>query len=196
MNKKKIGVAGAAVLSAMVVGGGAIYGNIQAESTTSPSPTATIAATSGGYNGSSIAPVETATVMPSIAPTSIFAPTPTIAPTPIVAPTQVPTPTPVLIQKPKKMEVLKAKRLNKRTIQVKWKIQDFVYGYEVQLSTGKKFAKKATKTKDITKYETKTRFKLLKRNKTYYVRLRAYRLDTEMKKVYGKYSKVVKVKKK
>ncbi|MBQ2800418.1 MAG: InlB B-repeat-containing protein [Lachnospiraceae bacterium] len=64
-------------------------------------------------------------------------------------------------------------------------------GYEITYSTDKKF-KKSVKTTTSTK-TTKTITKL-KKNKTYYVKVRAYKVDSAKQKVYGKYSKVVKVK--
>ncbi len=38
------------------------------------------------------------------------------------------------------------------------------------------------------------RYEKVKNNKTYYVRVRAYKLDSASKRVYGKYSKMKKVK--
>lgn len=63
-------------------------------------------------------------------------------------------------------------------------------GYEVQYALNKKFKKAKTKT---TKKTTFT-IKKLKKKKTYYVRVRAYTIDANRKKVQGKWSKVKKVK--
>lgn len=58
-------------------------------------------------------------------------------------------------------------------------------------STDKKFKKSVTK-----KTTSKTSFTLtkLKKGKTYYVRVRAYKVDSTGKKVYGKYTSAKKVK--
>ena len=54
-------------------------------------------------------------------------------------------------------------------------------GYQIQYSTSKKFTKKTTYT-----------VKNLKNKKTYYVRVRAYKLDANGKKVYSKWTTVKK----
>ena len=56
-------------------------------------------------------------------------------------------------------------------------------GYEVQYSTSKKFTKKTSYT-----------VKSLKDKTTYYVRVRAYKLDKNGKKVYSKWTSITKVK--
>ena len=65
-------------------------------------------------------------------------------------------------------------------------------GYEVQYSTSKKFTKKTTKSKTTKK--TSYTVKSLKDKTTYYVRVRAYKLDENKNKVYGSWSKVKRVK--
>ncbi len=65
-------------------------------------------------------------------------------------------------------------------------------GYKVTYSTDKKFKKKVTKTKDIKK-NTLT-LKKLKKDKTYYVKVQAYKKDSKGGKVYSKVSKVSKLK--
>ena len=67
------------------------------------------------------------------------------------------------------------------------KLNDYFFKDEEFL---KKFKKSVTK-----KTSTKTTYtiKKLKKSKTYYVRVRAYKIDSAGKKVYSKYSKVVKV---
>ena len=64
-------------------------------------------------------------------------------------------------------------------------------GYEISCSIDKKWKKsvKTVTSKGITKTITK-----LKKNKTYYVKVRAYKLDSTGEKVYGSYSKVKKIK--
>ena len=64
-------------------------------------------------------------------------------------------------------------------------------GYEIKISTNKNF-KKSVKTITFTKKNTTV--KNLKKNKTYYVKVRAYKIDANGNKVYGSYSNVMKVK--
>lgn len=65
-------------------------------------------------------------------------------------------------------------------------------GYEVQVSSDKKF-KKIVLKKDSTKNKLTVKGKKLKSNKTYYVRVRAYATYTDTKgktvKVYSKWNK-------
>lgn len=67
-------------------------------------------------------------------------------------------------------------------------------GYQILYSTDKKFKKNVKKV--LTKKTTCTLTKL-KKKKTYYVKVRAYKLDSKGEKVFGAYSKVktVKIKK-
>lgn len=64
-------------------------------------------------------------------------------------------------------------------------------GYEIVYSTSKKFTKKTT-GKISTKKNSYT-IKKLKKGKTYYFKVRAYKLDKQNKKVYGPYSKAKKL---
>ena len=66
-------------------------------------------------------------------------------------------------------------------------------GYQVKISTSKKFKSKATKT--ITTAKVKFVVKKLKANKKYYVKARAYKVVNKAK-VYGKWSAVKQVKNK
>lgn len=63
-------------------------------------------------------------------------------------------------------------------------------GYEVSYATNKKF--KSAKKKTTNK--TTITLKNLKKGRTYYVRVHAYKLDSANKKVYGKWSKIKKIK--
>ena len=63
-------------------------------------------------------------------------------------------------------------------------------GYQVKVSTSKKFAKKTTVT--VNAKSVKVTVKKLKANKTYYVKARAYK-KVSGSKVYGKWSKVIKI---
>lgn len=59
------------------------------------------------------------------------------------------------------------------------------HGYQLQVSTDKSFnSKKESYAADSTTFSIKDRYK----NKTYYVRVRAYKLDSRGKKIYGKFS--------
>lgn len=60
---------------------------------------------------------------------------------------------------------------------IKWKKQsNSTTGYQIQISTNKKFAKKATMTKTVKKNSiTKLNVKKLKPKKRYYVRIRTYK---------------------
>ena len=62
--------------------------------------------------------------------------------------------------------------------------------YQITYSTSPKF----TGSKKITAKSLKKTIRKLKEGKTYHVKVRAYKLDSLKQKVYGKYSKTVKVK--
>lgn len=85
---------------------------------------------------------------------------------------------------------LKNKKKKQLTITIK-KVTGAA-GYQVTYSTDKKFKKKVTKNKNITK-NTLT-LKKLKKGKTYYVKVKAYKKDSAGRKVYSKFSKVAKLK--
>lgn len=93
---------------------------------------------------------------------------------------------------PKKMKITSTKNKKGKKLEVKWKKQSGVAGYEVSIATKKNFKKgkivKNTKSASYT-------FKKLSK-KTYYVRIRAY-VKVNGKKVYSPYSsvKTVKIKK-
>ena len=91
----------------------------------------------------------------------------------------------------KKTTLSSAKNSKSKKIIVKYKKSSGAKGYEISYSTDKKFKKSVTK-----KTSTKTSYTIskLKKGKTYYVRVRAYKLDSAGKKVYSKYSKAIKVK--
>lgn len=102
-----------------------------------------------------------------------------------------------LYAKWKKVKVNRAsikslKRRSARKAKVSYKKVSGAKGYQIAYSTSRKFKKSGTKYKTTTlRSKTLTR---LKKNKTYYVKVRAYKKDSTGKKVYGKYSKVKKVK--
>ena len=80
-------------------------------------------------------------------------------------------------------------RLSGNKVKLKWKKVSGAKGYQVVYATNSKF-KKATKK---TTAKITLTMKKLKKGKTYYVKVRAYKLDSTGNKVYGKYSKVKKV---
>ena len=77
-----------------------------------------------------------------------------------------------------------------RKLKVSWKKVTGANGYQVVCAANKKFTK-GKQTLTVTKQSAV--FKNLKK-KTYYVKVRAYKVDSTGTKVYGKYSSVKKVK--
>ena len=81
------------------------------------------------------------------------------------------------------------KNIRGRKVVVKWKNVVGISGYQIQYATNKKY-KKAKKTVTHKKQYV---IKKLRKKKNYYIRVRAYTVYNG-KKVYGKWSKVKKVK--
>ena len=127
------------------------------------------------YGGKKSEPQPTTTAAPTTKPTTV-APTTTQAAKVSVGKTAVKSAT-------------KKKSAKKASIVLK-KVSG-VAGYQVKVSTSKKFDKKTTVT--VNAKSVKVTVKKLKANKTYYVKARAYK-KVSGSKVYGKWSKVVKVK--
>ena len=96
--------------------------------------------------------------------------------------------TKVSVSSTKVTKVNRSKNGKKLTVKVA-KVSD-ADGYEVQYSTSSKFTTKTTKKVSMKK--TKTTIKKLKKKKTYYVRVRAYK-TVNGKKVYSDWSSVKKV---
>ncbi len=118
-----------------------------------------------------------------------------VTPAPIVtqqsATVVTPTPAPS-VNKPAKVKSFTAKNTKSKKVVLKWKKNSKAKGYVIERSLKKKkgFKKIATIKKNKTvKYVDKK----VKKNKTYYYRIRAY-VKNGGKKVYSKYSKVIKVK--
>lgn len=65
-------------------------------------------------------------------------------------------------------------------------------GYQIAYSTSRKFTKSTTKY--ITTSERKQTVKKLKKGKTYYVRIRAYKMDSAGNKIYGSYGNTKQIK--
>lgn len=80
--------------------------------------------------------------------------------------------------------IVKNKRLREYPFNIK---------YEVKYATSKKFKKKDTVTKNVKK--TSISLSKLKKNKKYYVKIRAYKV-VKGKKIYGSYSIIKTIKKK
>lgn len=92
-----------------------------------------------------------------------------------------------------KVKIKKVKRFhNGKKVKLLLKKVSKVSGYQVKISVTKKFKRKKTRT--IKSVKTKFIVSRLKRNKKYYVKVRAYAIVGK-KKVYGKWSKVKKISK-
>ena len=143
-------------------------------------------------------------VAPDATPTPTISPTPTPTVTPTAVPTKQPTITPSNTSGNKSVtgKVSNKKTLPKanlrmlknkkgRKLVVRWNTVKGAKGYQLQYALSKKFKKK----KSIQTKKTKYTIKKLKKKKTYYIRVRAYKMNGK-KKVYGKWSKVKKVKRK
>ncbi len=87
---------------------------------------------------------------------------------------------------PKKPSVKSAQAVKGKKLTVKWAKDKMASGYQVQVSTDKKF-KKDMKSKKISK--TSYTFTKLKIGKKYYVRLRSYK-ESDKGLLYGTWSKV------
>ena len=90
-----------------------------------------------------------------------------------------------------KASLTSAKNSKSKQILLKYKKVSGAKGYEISYSTDKKFKKAVTK-----KNTAKTSYTIskLKKGKIYYVRIRAYKMDSTGKKVYGKHSSMKKAK--
>ena len=151
-------------------------------------------------------PTATPTVKPTTVPTVIPTLKPTIAPT--VTPTSLPTKQSTVmpsITSGNKSVIAKVsnkktlpkvnlrvpKHKKSRKLVVRWNAVKGAKGYQLQYALNKKFKKK----KSIQTKKTKYTIKKLKKKKTYYIRVRAYKMNGK-KKVYGKWSTVKAVKRK
>lgn len=138
-------------------------------------------------------PTPTPTVTPTVKPTAVPTAIPTLKPT--IAPTVTPSVTPdnsdkISGKKTLSKVILQVPKNKKgRKLVVRWNAVKDVKGYQLQYALNKKFKKK----KSIQTKKTKYTIKKLKKKKTYYIRVRAYKMNGK-KKVYGKWSTVKKVK--
>lgn len=100
------------------------------------------------------------------------------------------------VKKPARAKIKRAYAKKKAAKLVKIKIKKVkgAKGYQVQISKAKKFKKKNLLVRrNVKKLKPVIKSKKLKNKKKLYVRVRAYVLDTNGKKIYGKWSKVKKV---
>ena len=88
--------------------------------------------------------------------------------------------------------IKKLRQTAKTKLKVSYKKISGAKGYQITYSTSKKFSKKTTKT--IYSKSTAKTLSKLKKGKKYYVKVRAYKLDSTGERVYGKYSKVKRLK--
>lgn len=102
----------------------------------------------------------------------------------------------------KKPEISSVKNTQKRTIAIKAFLNyNHISGYEIQYATSKKFKKARKIVVSSTKKKLTKKIKKLKKNKTYYIRVRAYSVydpskyvsDASSKTYYSKWSKAKKI---
>ncbi|MFP3154783.1 InlB B-repeat-containing protein [Lachnospiraceae bacterium ZAX-1] len=89
---------------------------------------------------------------------------------------------------PKQAKTPTLKNSKSKQLVVSYKKTSNAKGYEISYSTIKTFSK--AKTKTTTSTSLTATIKQLKKGTTYYVKVRAYKLDSAGNKVYGSYSKV------
>ena len=155
--------------------------------TVSPTATPTVSPTVSPTATPTVSPTATPTVSPTATPTVSPAATPTVSPS--VTPTEKPKVTPISVNRLERVVVGTVKNIRGRKVVVKWKNVVGISGYQIQYATNKKY-KKAKKTVTQKKQYV---IKKLRKKKTYYIRVRAYTVYNG-KTVYGRWSKVKKVK--
>lgn len=95
--------------------------------------------------------------------------------------------------KPKNIAISSLKNLKNKTLQVNWKSQWNVKGYQVQYATNAKFTKNKVTKKAAKSSYTGMNIKKMKK-KTYYVRIRTYAKGEDGKTYYSDWSKTKKIK--
>ena len=99
--------------------------------------------------------------------------------------------------KPAATSITKATSKSKK-VTLKYKASKTADGYEIERSTNKKKGftaiKDVNKAKTVTYVDKNSKKNVLKKGKTYYYRVRAYKYNDDGSKVYSKYSKVKAVK--
>ena len=101
-----------------------------------------------------------------------------------------------------KPKIISVKNSKKKAVSIKFSLADKKAGYKIQYSTSKKFKKAKTITVKSTKNKLTKKITKLKRGKTYYIRVRAYRIydpskygSTDPKETYySKWSKPKRIK--
>lgn len=155
-------------------------------------PEPTVSPQSTGNPQTTSVPQTTDKAQPTAFPQATENPQPTESPQITAQPTATNSPSgekeTVIIKskkKPTKVTNLTVKKCGKKKLRVSWKKQ-MVSGFQVQYALNKKFRK--NKKKKVTSF-TSIVLRKLKRNKIYYVRVRAYK-KINGKKIYGVWSKV------
>ena len=98
------------------------------------------------------------------------------------------------LAKPAKPTITSLKSTKTKTMTVKWKNNSGVSkGYQIRYAANSKFTESKAVTVTSSKASVKT-IKNLRKGKTYYVKVRAYRTDRDGSRLYGNYSTVKKVK--
>lgn len=92
------------------------------------------------------------------------------------------------VKKLKTPKIYKLKK-KKNTVSIYWNKINTAKGYEISYSTSKKFKKNSTKTIKVKSNKKNVTIKKLKKDKKYYIRIRAYK-TVNGKKIYSSYSKV------
>ncbi len=91
---------------------------------------------------------------------------------------------------PKAVSILSAKNIKGKKIKAAWKADKNASGYQIVYSLKKNFKNSKVVTIKSNK-TTKMVIKKLKKGRTYYVRIRAYK-TSKGRKIYGAYSKIIK----
>ena len=89
------------------------------------------------------------------------------------------------VTKPSRAAAPTVTSLGNGSMKVKVKSVSGAEGYEISYSPDSSFT---TGVKKVATYYTSKTFKNLKKGETYYVRVRAYKLDSMGRKIYGSYS--------
>lgn len=98
----------------------------------------------------------------------------------------------IKVKTPGKVNLKKVKALGRRKVKASWKWSSTVDGYQLQYAMNRSFSKKR-KTKNKSCMADTATIKKLKKGKTYYFRVRAYRKTYYGTKKYGKWSNVKKI---
>ena len=152
------------------------------ETTTEPMVSDTPAETTAATNTPEITTEPVTTVSPDAKQT----PAATDTPQATTEPTEKPK-----VDKIKAVSKVTVKKAASRKLTVSWSKVSNVKGYRIAYSTSKNFKNTSTKYKTTT--ATKASLTKLTKNKTYYVKVCAYKV-VDGKRVYGTYSKVKKIK--